>query len=185
MVLGRFARSLDGRAYERVSALRSQVLDEVLPRLSSVADHSVLWVAVACALAAIGGRRGRRAAVRGLATVAVTSAVVNVPLKLLWRRPRPEVSDVVEALVRRPRSFSFPSGHSASAFAFAAAAGAELPGLLPPLLVVAGAVGWSRVHGRVHYPGDVLAGAAIGTAVALTGAPIAVRVGRRSPGARG
>ncbi len=67
-----------------------------------------------------------------------------------------------------PGSFSFPSGHSASAFAFTTAVAREDPRLLLFVLPLSGAVAYSRVHLRVHYPFDVLVGAAIGTGVGLT-----------------
>ena len=69
-----------------------------------------------------------------------------------------------------PGSTSFPSGHSASAFAFATAVGDELPLAWPPLHAVAAAITHSRVHTGVHYPGDVLVGSLMGT-----GAAVAVR----------
>jgi undecaprenyl-diphosphatase len=65
-----------------------------------------------------------------------------------------------------PTSKSFPSGHSASAFAFASAVGSALPPLSLPLHLVAAAVAYSRVHTGVHYPGDTVAGALLGTATA-------------------
>jgi undecaprenyl-diphosphatase len=133
--------------------------------LSRAADHAVLWMGVAGLMGALGDRRARRAAVTGLAAVAFTSALVNVPLKLVWRRDRPQPLAEILPAVPRPTSFSFPSGHTASAFAFVSAAGALLPPLRIPLGTLAAAVGWSRVYTRVHYPGDVLAGAAIGLAV--------------------
>jgi diacylglycerol kinase family enzyme len=67
---------------------------------------------------------------------------------------------------RLPTSTSFPSGHTASAAAFATAVGMELPRLRWPLAAAASAVGFSRVYTGVHYPGDVLAGAALGIGVA-------------------
>ena len=79
-----------------------------------------------------------------------------------------------------PRSTSFPSGHSAAAFAFAAGAAMELPALAPVLAPLALAVGYSRVHTGVHYPSDVAAGAAIG----IGSAALARRLGpHASPGA--
>ena len=66
---------------------------------------------------------------------------------------------------RTPASSSFPSGHTASAFAFAAAVSADRPDLAFPLYALATAVGYSRVHVGVHYPGDVMAGAVLGLSI--------------------
>ncbi len=65
-----------------------------------------------------------------------------------------------------PRSTSFPSGHSASAFAFASAASAPLPGMGGLLQMAAAMVAYSRVHTGVHYPVDVVVGSLIGSAIA-------------------
>ena len=61
-----------------------------------------------------------------------------------------------------PTSTSFPSGHAASGFAFAAAIGRDQPWLGRGLRFLAAAVAYSRVHTGVHYPGDIVVGALIG-----------------------
>ena len=104
----------------------------------------------------------------GLASLAVTAAVVNVAVKPLGRRrPNRDTHDVPLARhVEMPTSGSFPSGHSAAAFAFATGVGHVLPRAAVPLRALATVVGYSRVHTGVHYPGDVVAGALMGTALA-------------------
>jgi undecaprenyl-diphosphatase len=151
--------------------------------LSRAADHGVLWLIVGGALST-SGRRRRRAAACGVAALGVTSALVNGPLKLITGRDRPNraADEERRRLVRTPRTSSFPSGHSASAFAFAAGAGLEAPELVVPLGLLAAGVAYSRVYVRVHHRGDVLAGAAIGIAVAATMRVVAVRT-RRAGGA--
>jgi membrane-associated phospholipid phosphatase len=64
--------------------------------------------------------------------------------------------------VKMPTSTSFPSGHSASAAAFAVAVGDVIPALRVPLAAAAGTVAFSRVYTGVHYPGDVLVGVVTG-----------------------
>jgi undecaprenyl-diphosphatase len=71
-----------------------------------------------------------------------------------------------------PDSTSFPSGHSASAFAFAEGVSTAAPALGVPVRLLAVAVAYSRVHTGVHYPGDVVAGSLIG----ITAGEIASRV---------
>lgn len=138
--------------------------DELLVMLSRDADHSVLWGVLAAGAASLGGTRGRRAAGHGLLALAVASATVNGPMKLLVARRRP---DSPRRLRRMPRTSSFPSGHSASAFAFAVAATRELPEAGPVLFPLAAGVSYSRVYLGVHYPGDVVAGAAFGAGVGM------------------
>jgi undecaprenyl-diphosphatase len=161
--------AIDEAVYRAVAATPSPTLDRDLARLSRAADRSVLWMGIAAGLAVAGGASGRRAAAAGMASVAVTSALANAGLKHLHGRPRPDALAAgvgAGRAVRMPRSASFPSGHSASAFAFATAAGAELPLLAFPLRCLAAAVAYSRVHGGAHYPGDVVGGAVLGGAIA-------------------
>lgn len=168
LVPGRLARA-DLALYRTIARADLPGLAPVLPRLSRAANHAKLWVAVAWLLALLGGRRGRRAALRGLVAVGATSMTVNAPLKLVLRRNRPPVDVVphVRRLRRMPASWSLPSGHSASAAAFTTGVALELPSAGLPVGAVAAAVGFSRIYTGVHYPADVVAGAAIGAGIAF------------------
>lgn len=162
-------RAVDAALYEAIARTPTPALDRAMARLSRAADYSRLSIASAALLAAFGGRRGRRAAGRGLACVAATATVVNVGMKPLGRRRRPDrdARGVPEVRhVRMPVSTSFPSGHSAAAFAFATGVGHVDPQAAIPLRGLAALVAYSRVHTGVHYPGDVVAGALAGTLLA-------------------
>lgn len=168
-------RAVDGALYAAVAATPTPALDRGLRRLSHAADNSKISFAVAAALALVGGR-ARSAALVGVGAIAVASASANLLGKRLVRRPRPDreaARVTVDRHVPMPTSASFPSGHTASAVAFATAVGAVFPPAAVPLTLLAWTVGYSRVHTGVHYPGDVAGGAALGLAsagVALAGA---------------
>jgi membrane-associated phospholipid phosphatase len=155
--------------------------DRVYDELSRAADRGALWLGVGGLLVAAGGRR-RRAGVSGLVAVMVTSTLVNGPIKLIFRRQRPSHDDDVRhRLVRPPRTSSFPSGHAASAFAFATGAAMEAPELTIPLALLAAGVARSRVYTRVHHRVDVVAGSAVGVALAVGTRRVAARL---APAAR-
>ncbi len=160
-------RHLDARLHAFVGRLPDSPADRWLLRLTRSADHGRLWLVVAGLLAL---RRGalRRGALRGIGSMATTSALTNVVLKTLFRRGRPlRPEQPSERTLRRtPTSSSFPSGHSASAAAFVTGVAMESPPLGAALAPVGLAVGYSRVHVGVHYPGDVVAGLAVGAGVA-------------------
>ncbi len=158
----------DHKAFEWVARSRTPWLDRVLPALSRSANQSLIWVAIASIVAALGGRRGKRAAGRGVGGIALSSLIVNQVIKRLVRRPRPSLRRVpaVRRLKVQPLTTSFPSGHAASASAFATGMAMEWPVAGAALAPVAAAVAYSRTYVGVHYPADVITGAAIGAAAA-------------------
>jgi undecaprenyl-diphosphatase len=162
-----FPRDLDARLHALIGDLPTTPADRWLRRLSTFANHGRLWLVLA---ALLGTRKGplRRGAIRGIGSMWVSSALVNVVLKRIFGRVRPDLENLrTERRLRRaPVTLSFPSGHSSSAAAFVTGVAMESPLAGAALAPVALGVGYSRVHVGVHYPGDVLAGLAVGGAVA-------------------
>jgi membrane-associated phospholipid phosphatase len=173
--------AVDRAVYEAVARTPTATLDGPVRQLSGAADNSRLWLGIAAAVAVAGGRRGRRAALEGVVAIGVTSAVVNLGVKPIARRRRPDRARPArfeDRHVPMPRSASFPSGHAASAFAFAYALGRHLPALAVPIRLLAAAVAYSRVHTGVHYPGDVVIGSVTGAGTAAMVAAVADRAAR-------
>lgn len=160
-------RAWDTAVFDRIAQRTSPTLDVILPTLTRAADYARLWIGVSAVLAATQRRPANRAARRGLISLAVTSLLVNAIGKRIVPRTRPSLEAVplVRRAFRRPTSGSFPSGHAASAAAYATAASHACPMLTVPLIALAAAVGYSRVYTGAHYPSDVLVGAGIGMAV--------------------
>lgn len=104
-----------------------------------------------------------------VATSTATTAILNVVLKKIFRRPRPFVKNIQFNAVYHPSSFSFPSGHSSSAFSTAVSLSRAYPKwyVIAPAMLWAGSVGYSRMYLGVHYPSDVFTGAALGTGSAF------------------
>jgi membrane-associated phospholipid phosphatase len=143
------AERVDIAAYAAIAATPTPALDGVMCAVSRAADHSRLWYAAAMLLALARREGGRRAAVTGLASLCFTSVTVNGVLKPLARRQRPDRLVHAVPLARHvpmPVSRSLPSGHAASAFAFAGGVGHVLPLDAFALRSLAAVVAYSRVH---------------------------------------
>jgi membrane-associated phospholipid phosphatase len=160
------AQRADAALYAAVARTNVPALDRAMRRVSAAADYSKPWIGAAGLLALVGGRQGRRAATDGLVAIAVTATVVNAAVKPLGRRRRPVREGNLPRHVPMPRSRSFPSGHTAAGFAFTTGVAHTQPRLARPLRLLAGVVGYSRVHTGVHYPGDVVSGAVLGVCLA-------------------
>ncbi len=160
---------LDKKLFQAVASRHWPGAERVLPRLSHSANHGRLWLALAAGMAATGHRPTRRAAVRGVASLALASLTVNTVAKRSVRRTRPLVPVVpmVRRLRRQPITTSFPSGHSASAAAFAVGVALESPRWGAVVAPIAASVAFSRVYTGAHYPSDVLVGSALGAGAAL------------------
>jgi undecaprenyl-diphosphatase len=165
----RWIGAADRALMARVARTDSVVLDQLLPALGRAANYSRLWLGVSAGLAATRDQRARRGALRGLIGLAIASTTVNVVTKRAAGRVRPaaDLTPLIRRLAIAPRTTSFPSGHSASAAAFATGVLLENPLLGAPVAVLGAAVAASRVATGAHYPSDVVVGTGIGVAAGL------------------
>ena len=154
--------SLDARILRAVRGrLRDPRAIRAVARFSRVGEHAACWLVLG--LGAAGADQARRSSwLRGTAVVAGAYAL-NTALKLAVRRPRPDLPGF-PPLIATPTQLSFPSAHATSSFAAARTFGRLIPAA--PLYALACALAASRVALGVHYPSDVVAGAALGTVIA-------------------
>ena len=159
------------------------VADRIFYGASALGDHGVIWLI----LAAIRGLRsdeGVRAAVRAAAGVGIESALVNGPVKWVFRRERPVLLVDRPLPLRRPLTSSFPSGHATSAFCAAALLSDGDERWAPVYYGLALVVAWSRVHVSIHHASDVVAGMVIGSVIGEASTRI-VRLPQPAPAAGG
>ena len=152
--------AFDDAVDRAVEQIRSPTLDGVVYRLSSAADHSLLWHVCGVGRALANGGNVRYA-VRFAAAMGAESALTNGAIKSLFGRLRPaDYADIdFHHGLRRPITSSFPSGHATAAFCAASLLGGG------PWYVAAAAVAATRVYVRLHHASDVAAGAALGLAL--------------------
>lgn len=153
---------LDEHIEKSLEPHRSPRLDAFFYRLSSAADHGLLWLAIGVLRSA--HRRDRLAIVRLALVLGAESALTNGVVKSLFRRVRPSEhyahDDPLPYNMRRPITTSFPSGHATTAFTAATllSSGSSAPFYFSLATLVAA----SRVYVRMHHTSDVVAGALLG-----------------------
>ena len=145
---------LDDRLLSHVVRRRRQSVTYILKFLCRLHDPDVLCMLILALALVHGGIYAERITI----ALVVTSFLV-VAVKRTVRRARPS-AHLQECVP--PDQFSFPSGHTAAAFAIALAMFGVYPLIVPSMLVLAMLVGYARMYLGVHYPVDVMAGAALG-----------------------
>lgn len=143
---------------------RIRLLTSVFKTASRLGDWP-LWAALGICVLLLGGPQGRLSLLAGGLAVGI-SVIIFKLLKHRIGRPRPfETWEQLPCLLAPPDKFSFPSGHTMTAFAIYGAFSVLLPAIALFILPAAVLIALSRVFLGVHYPSDVLAGGLLGTAI--------------------
>lgn len=140
-------------------------LDRVMYAASEIGDFSLVWHLIGTARS-LAPDRNPMHAVRLSSLLGLESLLVNGLIKSAFGRRRPPWEHDRPHQLRQPRTSSFPSGHASSA-ALAVGVLSQRDPLWPLYAVVGATVASSRVYVKVHHPSDVVAGAALGVALAL------------------
>jgi membrane-associated phospholipid phosphatase len=161
-------QAVDAFAFVQINQLpHRQLSDRFLTRLSWVMTSGAGWLLFLLLATLVDRRRGWKATRAVAPALWLATATVEHPIKKWFRRRRPFVS-LIEAIIvgRKPGSYSFPSGHSAAAFAGALLLAREYPRRARGFFGLASLVAFSRIYLGVHYPGDVLSGSLLGMVLA-------------------
>ncbi len=161
-------QALDAFAFVQINQLRhTPFSDRGMSRLSWVMTGGTGWLLILAAATLLDRRRGWKATLAVAPALWLATATVEHPIKKWFRRRRPFVS-LVQAIIvgRKPGSYSFPSGHSAAAFAGAMLLARQYPGGGRGFFGLAALVSFSRIYLGAHYPGDVLSGSMLGMVLA-------------------
>ena len=155
--------------------LRCGLLDHIVPVITMLGEAGWIWILLAVVLLA---RKNTRKLGTAVAISLVFDLILcNLLIKPLVARPRPfTFRPELTLLVKAPKDFSFPSGHTAASFAAASALLFSKAKGWIPAMVLAALIALSRLYLYVHYPTDVLAGVVVGFLCGLFGAILAKNV---------
>lgn len=145
-----------------IQNIRCGFLDQAVLILSKIAgDYGHIWLITGVLLCIF--KKTRKSGIAVLVSYGLVFLTGQLILKDLIARPRPcHIDEAIELIVKKPLSFSCPSTHSAWAFAAATAIFMHHKKAGIGVYVLAAIIGFSRLYLFVHFPTDVLLGAALG-----------------------
>ncbi|HHU87586.1 MAG: phosphatase PAP2 family protein [Pelotomaculaceae bacterium] len=178
---------LDASCFKWINgSLHNSFFDGLMPLLSYAGQGGLIWIALGLSFFIFGRRSWKNAALLMLLALFASFLVDEELLKNIFRRPRPfETFAGINLLVLPPDSYSFPSAHTANAFAAGLVLARKIPSVAGPVLALALLIAFSRVYVGVHYPLDILAGALVGAACALFVLKLETRIFRGRGGVEG
>ncbi|WP_315108361.1 phosphatase PAP2 family protein [Clostridium intestinale] len=162
-----FIKTLDLNTFDFIQKyLSNTFLDRILPIITNLGQGGAIWIVISLAL--IISRKYRKAGLLTLAVLLINYLIGDVALKNIIERERPFISiEGIKLIVKPPSSFSFPSGHTSSAFAAATILSLHIKKYSFLFITLACIIGFSRIYLYVHYLSDVIAGMCLGIVVAM------------------
>lgn len=177
---------LDARMFLAINHLpHNRVLNGFFYFITFVFNAGFAWYALMGLGMLLDRKQGLRVVRTSALQLMITSSAVEYPIKSFFRRRRPFIT-VIKTIVigKKPGSWSFPSGHSATAFGGAWLLGRHYPRMRPLLYGLASAVAFSRIYLGDHYPGDVVSGSFSGVVIAMVTRRLLDLVGLTRPRAQ-
>ncbi len=143
-------------------------LDVIMKGISFLAEAGWFWIVLGLVLTFV--PKTRKIGVTVMCALVLSVLICNITVKPIVQRIRPfDLREGIELIVSRPTDYSFPSGHSSASFAAAAAIFAHKKKWGAAALILACLIGFSRLYLYVHFPTDVLGGAALGCICGVCG----------------
>ncbi len=173
----------DLAVFEWIQSIHNSFLTAIMTTITTLGDDGIIFIVLGLVLLLT--KKYRKAGLTVLVALLVMLVCNNLVLKELFARPRPfnldpvtydwwhEVYEYPNFNIHQPSSFSFPSGHTSSAFAAAIAILWYNRKIGVPMTIFAAIMGFTRIYVEVHYCTDVIAGAVVGVIYALIGVLIA------------
>lgn len=167
--------NIDFAILEALQQIHCAFLDIVLGAFTYIGEAGIIWAAAALILLAL--KRGNAASLAIFISLALEGVFNELIVKHIFQRPRPfTLHPWVDTVVHRPSSWSFPSGHTCTAFAAATAIFCFNKRLGIAAYAVAAVIGFSRNYFYIHFPSDVLCGALLGVLLGIAAGFIAKRI---------
>ena len=160
-----FIQNIDISVIEKIYRfqhnLNSELFNKIMIFFTILGDNGIIWIAIALILFL--KRKYRKIGLFSIISLIICALAVNIILKPLIHRPRPfsELADIT-LLIKAPKDYSFPSGHTAASFVMVYIFFRHIKKYFIPVLITGILIAFSRMYLSVHFPSDIIAGIIIG-----------------------
>ena len=171
-----FIQNIDISVIEKIYRfqhnLNSELFNKIMIFFTILGDNGIIWIAIALILFL--KRKYRKIGLFSIISLIICALLVNVILKPLIHRPRPfsELTDIT-LLIKAPKDYSFPSGHTAASFVMVYIFFRHIKKYFIPVLITGILIAFSRMYLTVHFPSDILVGLIIGLLSGYAGEKVA------------